>query len=39
MDTDNGPEFLVRSENNAIYDGCGLTAIKRALTPTGIASF
>ncbi len=39
MDTDNGPEFLVRRENNAIYDGCGLTAIKRALTPTGITSF
>ncbi|MBA8841136.1 hypothetical protein [Ochrobactrum sp. RH2CCR150] len=39
MDTDNGPDFLVREQNNAIYSGNGLTALGRALTPTGTASF
>ncbi|GLU28416.1 MULTISPECIES: spermine/spermidine synthase domain-containing protein [Brucella/Ochrobactrum group] len=39
MDTDNGPDFLVRHENEAIYSDCGLTVIERALSPSGIASF
>jgi spermidine synthase len=39
MDTDNGPDFLVREQNDAIYSGNGLAALGRALTPTGTASF
>ncbi len=39
MDTDNGPDFTVRSSNNKIYANCGLRAVERALNPEGIASF
>ncbi|GAA5541944.1 MULTISPECIES: hypothetical protein [Brucella] len=39
MDTDNGPDFLVREQNNAIYSGSGLAVLGRALIPTGAASF
>lgn len=39
MDTDNGPERIVRSSNTAIYARDGLRAIQRALRPSGIASF
>ena len=39
MDTDNGPDFLVRSENNKIYARSGLDLVKRALMRGGIASF
>jgi len=39
MDTDNGPEHLVRTENGDIYRECGIRAVERALTPGGIAAF
>ncbi len=39
MDTDNGPDIAVRAENEGIYAGGGLTAVRRALHPGGIASF
>ncbi|MBJ6133883.1 hypothetical protein JAU75_13635 [Ochrobactrum sp. Q0168] len=39
MDTDNGPDFLVREQNNSIYSESGLATLERALTPTGTASF
>ncbi|MBD7991426.1 hypothetical protein OIV19_10775 [Brucella sp. HL-2] len=39
MDTDNGPDFLVRSTNDAIYADHGLTVVENALTSNGIASF
>ncbi|ASV84127.1 spermine/spermidine synthase family protein [Ochrobactrum quorumnocens] len=39
MDTDNGPDFLVRSTNDAIYADHGLTVVESALTSNGIASF
>ncbi|WP_273792466.1 spermidine synthase [Brucella anthropi] len=39
MDTDNGPDFTVRSANGAIYQDDGLKLVKRALKPNGIAAF
>ncbi|HWT64436.1 MAG TPA: hypothetical protein VN150_17840 [Ochrobactrum sp.] len=39
MDTDNGPDFLVRSTNDAIYADHGLAVVENALTSSGIASF
>lgn len=39
MDTDNGPDFLVRNENDAIYARDGISNVVRALRPGGIASF
>jgi spermidine synthase len=36
LDVDNGPDGLVRDENNRIYSRSGLQAAKRALTPGGI---
>lgn len=39
MDTDNGPDFLVRNENDAIYAEEGLFVATDALKPGGIASF
>jgi len=39
MDTDNGPDFLVRNENNSIYAREGLTTVAKALKPGGVASF
>ncbi|MFS2325921.1 hypothetical protein U2P60_11025 [Brucella sp. H1_1004] len=39
MDTDNGPDFLVRNENDAIYAKEGLSTVINALRPGGIASF
>lgn len=39
MDTDNGPDFTVRSLNEAIYESPGIETVKRALAPDGIASF
>lgn len=39
MDTDNGPDFLVRETNGVIYAECGIHAVERALRPEGIAAF
>lgn len=36
LDVDNGPDGLVRDENNRIYSRSGLQAAKRALTAGGI---
>ena len=36
LDVDNGPDGLVRPENDAIYANAGLAAAKRALRPGGI---
>lgn len=39
MDTDNGPDFTVRSSNLLIYENRGLAAAKRAVRPGGVVSF
>lgn len=36
LDVDNGPDGLVRPENDAIYSNAGLAAAKRALKPGGV---
>jgi spermidine synthase len=36
LDVDNGPDGLVRGENDRIYSRTGLQAARRALTPGGI---
>jgi spermidine synthase len=36
LDVDNGPDGLVRAENDRIYSRAGLAAAKAALTPDGI---
>lgn len=39
MDTDNGPDCLVRPVNGRLYDEDGLAAVRRALRPGGMAAF
>ena len=39
MDTDNGPDFTVRAENERLYARTGLEAVRAALRPGGIAAF
>ena len=39
MDTDNGPDFLVRATNGDLYEDCGLRAVWRSLDPAGVAAF
>jgi spermidine synthase len=36
LDVDNGPEALVRSENDWLYSGDGLRATRAALRPRGV---
>src|SRR3546814_8548699 len=36
LDVDNGPDGLVREDNNVLYSKTGLRAAKRALTPDGV---
>lgn len=36
LDVDNGPDGLVRDDNNRLYSKAGLQAAKRALAPSGI---
>ncbi|MDE8653783.1 spermidine synthase [Novosphingobium album (ex Liu et al. 2023)] len=36
LDVDNGPDGLVREDNNVLYSGSGLREAKRALTPDGV---
>jgi spermidine synthase len=39
LDTDNGPEWLVRGENAGLYSVAGLCAVRAALRPGGVAVF
>jgi len=39
LDTDNGPAWLVRGENAALYDVAGLALVRGALRPAGVAVF
>jgi spermidine synthase len=39
LDTDNGPEWLVRGENAGLYAPAGLRRVRRALRPGGVAVF
>jgi spermidine synthase len=39
LDTDNGPEWLVRGENARLYTPAGLCAVSAALRPGGVAVF
>ncbi len=39
LDTDNGPEWLVREENAALYAPIGLRRVRGALRPGGVAVF
>lgn len=39
LDTDNGPAWLVRPENEELYSGKGLLAVRAALRPGGVAAF
>ena len=39
LDTDNGPEWLVRRENARLYAPAGLCAVRAALRPGGVAVF
>ncbi len=36
LDVDNGPEGLSRAANDSLYNGAGLAAARRALTPGGV---
>ncbi len=39
LDTDNGPEWLVREENAGLYSAAGAQLVRRALRPGGVAVF
>ena len=39
LDTDNGPEWLVRDDNAGLYDEAGVTLARDALRPGGAAVF
>lgn len=39
LDTDNGPDFVVRPENEGLYQDRGIAGVAEALTPRGIAAF
>jgi len=39
LDTDNGPEWLVRDENAGLYSSDGLARVAAALRPGGVAVF
>ncbi len=39
LDTDNGPEWLVRGENAGLYTPAGLRRVRAALRPGGVAVF
>ncbi len=38
LDVDNGPDGLVRAENDRLYSDAGLAVLKRSLRPGGIAA-
>jgi len=39
LDTDNGPEWLIRGENAGLYAPAGLRRVRQALRPGGVAVF
>ncbi|MFP1644755.1 spermidine synthase [Pontitalea aquivivens] len=39
LDTDNGPDFLIRTENTGLYQDTGLAMVANALTDGGLAVF
>lgn len=39
LDTDNGPDWLVRAANAGLYDDAGLQSTRRSLRPGGVAAF
>ena len=39
LDTDNGPELLVRPDNGVIYQSSGIAAVEHALKSNGLAAF
>jgi spermidine synthase len=39
LDTDNGPDWLVRAENRRLYDPDGLLLVARCLRVGGVAAF
>ena len=39
LDTDNGPDWLVRQSNAGLYDEAGLTLVRSTLRPGGVAVF
>lgn len=39
LDTDNGPDFLVRTGNTGLYQDSGLVSVAKALAPGGLAVF
>lgn len=39
LDTDNGPDFVVRPENESLYQDRGIAGVAEALTPGGLAAF
>ncbi len=39
LDTDNGPDWLVREGNAGLYDAAGLRRTRAALRPGGVAVF
>lgn len=39
MDTDNGPDIIIRQDNEAIYGAAGLDTLFRAMRPDGMAAF
>ncbi len=39
LDTDNGPDWLVREDNAGLYEEAGLRRAHRALRPGGVAAF
>ena len=38
LDTDNGPDFVVRPENESLYQDRGIADVAEALTPGGVAA-
>lgn len=39
LDTDNGPDFVVRPQNHDLYRDHGIAVVASALTPGGLAAF
>jgi spermidine synthase len=39
LDTDNGPDYLVRSANTGLYQNSGLGAVAMSLRPGGVVAF
>ncbi|RRH72187.1 spermidine synthase [Falsigemmobacter faecalis] len=39
LDTDNGPDFIIRPENTPIYEQGGIALVEAALAPGGLACF